>query len=151
MGEVEKALKTQIQNTSNTSNPINDPCYISQTDNPGLVLVSQLLTGDNYMAWSRSMSIALSAKNKLGFVNGKIAKPSDSNPENLSVWTRTNDMVISWILNSVSKEISASLIFVDTTAEIWNDLRDRFQQHNGPRIFQIRRELMNLSLKAKIQ
>ena len=54
-------------------------------------------------------------------------------------------MVISWILNSVSKEISASIIYAHSAREIWIDLRDRFQQSNGPRNFQLRRELMNLS------
>ncbi|KAI3720905.1 hypothetical protein L2E82_31904 [Cichorium intybus] len=39
-------------------------------DGPGLVLVSQVLTGENYAAWSRSMIIALSVKNKLKFVDG---------------------------------------------------------------------------------
>lgn len=42
----------------------------------------------------------------------------------------------------MSKEISASIIFADTAQEIWLDLKDRFQQSNGPRIFQLRRELI---------
>ena len=54
-------------------------------------------------------------------------------------------MVISWILNSVSKEISTSIIYAHSGREIWIDLRERFEQSNGPRIFQLRRELMNLS------
>ncbi|KAK2655209.1 hypothetical protein Ddye_008261 [Dipteronia dyeriana] len=33
------------------------------------------LSGDNYASWSRAMSIALSVKNKLGFINGSISKP----------------------------------------------------------------------------
>lgn len=42
----------------------------------------------------------------------------------------------------MSKEISASIIFADTAQQIWLDLKDRFQQSNGPRIFQLRRELI---------
>ena len=53
-------------------------------------------------------------------------------------------MIISWILNSVCKKILASVIFTDSAYEIWLDLKDRFQQSNGPRIFQLRRELINL-------
>lgn len=51
-------------------------------------------------------------------------------------------MVLSWILNSVSKEISASIIFADTAQEVWLDLKDCIQQSNGPRIFQLRPELI---------
>ena len=90
------------------------------------------------------MLIALSMKNKLGFVDGSIVKLEGTDLNLLHSWTRNNNIVISWILNSVSKEISASKIFAYSTTEIWLDLKDRFQQRNGPRIFQLRRELMNL-------
>ena len=90
------------------------------------------------------MLIALSMKNKLGFVDGSIVKTEGTDLNLLHSWTRNTNIVISWILNSVSKEISASKIFAYSTREIWLDLKDRFQQRNGPRIFQLRRELMNL-------
>ncbi|KAL5573861.1 hypothetical protein UlMin_023458 [Ulmus minor] len=118
------------------------PYFLHHSDSPGLVLVSQPLIGENYASWSRAMLIALSVKSKLGFIDGSIPKPAGTYP-NLKSWSRNNNIVISWILNSVSKEISASIIFFDSAYEIWLDLKDRFQQSNGPRIFQLCRELMN--------
>ncbi|KAK6157858.1 hypothetical protein DH2020_012106 [Rehmannia glutinosa] len=126
---------------------IDDPSnvyYLHHSDNPGLVLVSQLLTGDNYASWSRAMQIALSVKNKLGFIDGSLQKPAGTNRQLLQSWTRNNNIVISWILNSVSKEICASIIFSDSARSIWLDLQKRFQQSNDPRLFQLRRDLMNL-------
>lgn len=90
------------------------------------------------------MTIALSIKNKLGFIDGSITKLEGTDPDLLNSWIRNNKMVISWILNSVSKEILASVIYATSAYEIWIDLKDRFQQKNGPLIFQLRRELMNL-------
>lgn len=58
---------------------------------------------------------------------------------------RNNKLVISWIMNSVSKEISTSVMFTESAYEIWNDLKDWFQQSSSPRIFQIRHDLVNLS------
>ncbi|KAJ0096774.1 hypothetical protein Patl1_27593 [Pistacia atlantica] len=52
-------------------------------------------------------------------------------------------MIISWILNFVSKEIFASVIYSDSAYEMWLDLKECFQQKNGPRIFQLRCDLMN--------
>ncbi|KAI9194995.1 hypothetical protein LWI28_010706 [Acer negundo] len=129
---------------SSTADP-SSPYFLHHSDNPGVVLVSQLLTGENYASWSRAMLIGLSVKNKLGFIDGSITKPESTNLNLLTSWTRNNNVVISWILNSVSKEISASIIYAESAHEIWVDLRDRFQQKNGPRIFQLRRELMNLT------
>ena len=91
------------------------------------------------------MIIALmSVKNKLGFIDGFISRPDGTDSNLLSSWTRNNSIVISWILNSVSKEIAASILFSDTALEIWNDLQDRFKQSNGPRIFEIRQNLLTL-------
>lgn len=61
----------------------------------------------------------------------------------LKAWIRNNNIVISWILNSVSKKISASIIYAESAQEIWEDLKERYWQRNGPHIFQLRRELMN--------
>lgn len=87
---------------------------------------------------------ALSSKNKKGFVDGFILAPSNTDPVAFCSWTRNNDYIVSWILNSVSKEIAASIIYANTAKEVWQDLQDHFQQSNSPKIFQLRRELMNL-------
>ncbi|KAL5773202.1 hypothetical protein ACOSQ2_013126 [Xanthoceras sorbifolium] len=81
------------------------------------------------------MLIALSMKNNLGFIDSSILRPEGNQL----------DLLASWILNSVSKDIFASVIFTESAHEIWHDLKDCFQQRNGPRIFQLRRELMNLN------
>ena len=48
-------------------------------------------------------------------------------------------------MNSISKDIAASVIFANSAAEIWQDLHTRFKQHNGRRLFQLKKDLMNLS------
>ena len=83
------------------------------------------------------MLIARLVKNKIGFIDGSILRPNGTDLALLNSWTRNNNIVMSWILNSVSKDISASILFSDSALEIWIDLRDRFQQSNGPRIFQL--------------
>ncbi|XP_073120340.1 uncharacterized protein [Henckelia pumila] len=91
------------------------------------------------------MMIVLSSKNKLGFVNGSIKQPDDSMPDLLSSWVCGNSIVVSWLLKSVFKEISASIIFSDCATDIWNDLRDRYQQSNGPRVFQLRTDISSFT------
>lgn len=64
------------------------------------------------------MVIVLSAKNKLGFIDDSIEKPYNDNSHLLNFWTRNNNIVISWILNSVSKEISTSTIYSELESDI---------------------------------
>jgi len=82
------------------------------------------------------MIIALTAKNKLGYVDGSIVKLAPIASTYLP-WIRCNTMVLSWILNSISKDIAASVIYLNTAQEIWLNLKERFSQKNGPRIYQI--------------
>lgn len=63
------------------------------------------------------MKIALGAKNKLGFVEGKVMIPKDSS-ENYERWRRCDYMVISWILNSISKELVGSFLYVTNGREL---------------------------------
>ncbi|RVW99200.1 Retrovirus-related Pol polyprotein from transposon RE1 [Vitis vinifera] len=108
---------------------------------PGMVLVSKVLEGDNYSTWSRAMRISLSAKDKIGFVTGSI-KPPSSTDDSFPSWQRCNDMVISWLLNSIHPDIASSVIYAETTSEIWADLRERFSQGNDSRIYQIKRDIV---------
>lgn len=122
----------------------NHPYYLQSSDNPGIPLVTQLLTEQNYYQWSRAVFIALSAKMKLGMVDGTLPKPLVTSVH-YAVWSRCNDMVLSWLLNSMSVEIRNSVAYFSTAKEIWDDLAFHFSQTNMPRVFQLRKELSSLT------
>ncbi|KAA8529669.1 hypothetical protein F0562_034231 [Nyssa sinensis] len=90
------------------------------------------------------MRRALRAKNKLGFITNDIPRPNNPDDPLLDLWDRCNDMVVSWIQNSISSSIKSSVAFVDDAHEIWIDLQDRFSQQNGPRIFQLKKSLAGI-------
>ena len=51
-------------------------------------------------------------------------------------------MVGTWQTNLVSPKFQASVIYKDTALEIWNDLKNRFAQTNGPRVFSLQKVIM---------
>ena len=78
----------------------NNPFFLPANENPSLILTSQPLTGpENYMSWARSVFLALSSRNKFGFVDGSIPKPDSSSPL-YNYWSRCNTTVLSWLTNS---------------------------------------------------
>ncbi|KAL0443893.1 UNVERIFIED_CONTAM: hypothetical protein Slati_2112000 [Sesamum latifolium] len=79
---------------------------------PWGVLVSNLLDNTNFLSWSRSIKFALRAKLKLGFIKGKVTKP-DKADEEFEQWEMADGMVISWILNSISKDIVESFLYIE--------------------------------------
>ncbi|GKV36219.1 hypothetical protein SLEP1_g44371 [Rubroshorea leprosula] len=52
-------------------------------------------------------------------------------------------MVLSWLLNAVTKEIANSVVFMKTARAVWLDLKERYSQHNAPRVFEIQRSIVN--------
>nr|KYP56665.1 hypothetical protein KK1_002909 [Cajanus cajan] len=124
-----------------------DPSYsLHHFDHPGMVLVSKPLNGDNYSTWRRAITISLNAKSKFGFVDGTLKAPSaETKPEDYATWKKCNDMVFSWIFNSLTPNIADNIIFYDTAHEVWEDLQNFFFKNNAPRIFQLEKEIACLT------
>lgn len=57
-------------------------------------------------------------------------------------------MVILWILHSLSKEIADSIERVFDSLELWSELADMYDQTNGAKLYQIQKEISNLSQGA---
>ncbi|XP_071726820.1 uncharacterized protein [Rutidosis leptorrhynchoides] len=125
-------------------NSTNHPLFLHQQDHPGLILISKKLTGsENYSSWRRSIMIALNAKNKLKIVTGEFTE-THIQPSHKALWGRTNDMIISWILNTITDQIGNSLNFVNTAAALWKELQEHYSQLDGHRIFQLTTEITAL-------
>ncbi|CAM8989719.1 unnamed protein product [Rhodiola kirilowii] len=124
--------------------PADDPLYVSGNENVGASLVTAELTGsENYIPWRKSMEVVLAVKTKLGFVRGDCAKPSD--PYQLARWDRCNVVVLTWILNSVSKEIVASLVHSGNCMSAWNDLHSRFAGSVESSLYSVQQEIAELT------
>lgn len=117
------------------------PLFLHNNDQPGMVLISKKLLGsENYSTWKRSIQIALSAQNKLVIVNGEFLPPSEKSPL-YAHWRRVNDMVITWILNTVSDDISNSMNYMDSAFDVWSELSERFSAVSGHKIYEIQKDL----------
>nr|XP_009771468.1 PREDICTED: uncharacterized protein LOC104221994 [Nicotiana sylvestris] len=121
----------------------NNPYFLHSSDEPGMSLVNALFDGRGFQGWRRSVLIALSAKNKLGFINGTCPAPAITSNE-YQPWTRCNDMVSSWLLNSLSKDIGDSVIYSKSAKELWTSLEHRFGRSNGAKLYHLRKELSSL-------
>ncbi|XP_022864769.1 uncharacterized protein LOC111384684 [Olea europaea var. sylvestris] len=129
------------QISANPSDDSSSPYYLHPSDNPGALLISKFFNGENYVVWSRSILIALTVKNKVQFIDGAIISPSADQPIKYTAWLRANNLVLSWLMNSISKEIRNSLLFVTSAAEFWNELKIRYLRSNGPRFFHLEKSL----------
>ncbi|XP_026420226.1 uncharacterized protein LOC113316222 [Papaver somniferum] len=125
---------------------INDPYAIHHSDNTSLVLFTPLLNGDNYGIWARGITMALSAKDKMNFINGSILEPEDSNL--YARWKRSTNLVKMWITNSIEPDIKSSFMYVDSAYRLWNELHDHFYQSNAPKKFELKHAISTLKIEG---
>uniref|UniRef100_A0A2N9GD76 CCHC-type domain-containing protein n=1 Tax=Fagus sylvatica TaxID=28930 RepID=A0A2N9GD76_FAGSY len=124
--------------SSSSTSTVSSPYILHPSDSPSLTLVSGLLTGDNFPKWQKAMTRALNAKNKLSFVDGSLPTPDPTSPE-YKQWNQTKDMVLTWILNSISPSLANSLEYHTNPREVWIDLQSRFSHGNNARLYHLKR------------
>ena len=84
--------------------------------------------------------MALNVHNKFVFIDGTIPKLPETHRDAGS-WSRCSDMVSIWLMNSISKKILQSLLFMFTAESIWKNLLARFKQDDAPRVYEIEQRL----------
>ncbi|KAL5785997.1 hypothetical protein ACOSQ2_002115 [Xanthoceras sorbifolium] len=123
-----------------------NPYFVHHSDQPGHMLVPTKLNGANYPSWSKSMILALTAKNKIGFIDGSIEPPSETeHPTEYALWNQCNSMILSWLTHSVEPDLAKGVVHAKTALQVWEDFKDQFSQKNAPAIYQIQKSLATLS------
>ncbi|CAO2813999.1 unnamed protein product [Amaranthus hypochondriacus] len=133
----------------------NDTTYTDATQNPASVyflhpsdqasskLVSIVFNGTNYGKWKRSMVIALTSKNKMGFVDGSLPKPSSTSKE-YEAWERCNTMIIGWFLASLDDFVSQSVLYHKLASDIWKELEERYGQPSSSHLYALQEKLFSM-------
>ncbi|KAL3326374.1 hypothetical protein AABB24_037184 [Solanum stoloniferum] len=143
-GRVSDRGNTTLMMAANQVLDYNHPLYLSPADVSGVNLISfQFLGIENYAVWSRSIRLALLGRNKIGLVDGTCRK-NDVSTELGGQWERVNAIVLSWLLNSVSKNLLAGVAFATSAQGVWSDLKERFDRLDGSRTFSLHKEIATL-------
>lgn len=127
--------------------------------NPSLKLSFVLLNANNYVLWSRVVNLSLGSKKKLDFINGKIVPPAPAStskapatdsavppvtdPDSAYDNSLSNDQLVrSWLLNSMEPHIAGIFTFSDSTKELWDSVTVMYGSRNNiARAFQIENEI----------
>ncbi|XP_038698723.1 uncharacterized protein LOC119996234 [Tripterygium wilfordii] len=135
----EKSEITKMQN--HRHDDPSDPLYLHHSDQPGLILVTQSLNQENYPLWSHAMLMALTAKNKEGFIDGTVTKPVTGSTAEVKQRTRCDLLVKGWILNTVTPAIGQSVMYNDSALAVWNELKELLSTTNSVYLFHIEQEI----------
>uniref|UniRef100_A0A803N1T8 Retrotransposon Copia-like N-terminal domain-containing protein n=1 Tax=Chenopodium quinoa TaxID=63459 RepID=A0A803N1T8_CHEQI len=113
-----------------------DPLFLSHYDNHASSLTLMLYDGSNFMIWSRNVKLALGAKNKKAFIEGKIPIPA-SGHKDYNKWERHDEVV-------------GGLSLVQTSKQLWDELSERYSESNIPLLYQLKKDLRKLDMYKKM-
>ncbi|KAK9726559.1 hypothetical protein RND81_05G223200 [Saponaria officinalis] len=112
--------ESDTNSLGNYSNPYDDPLFLSNSYYPGIQLLNTV----------KGMVLALSSKNKHGFLDETTTMP-DSTSSKLQQWRRSDTMVRCWILNSMLDSMKEGFMTVKTAKLLWTEIRERYGKSNG--------------------
>ena len=90
--------------------------YFLHPSNSIQKLVSIMFSGRGFANWKRLMTIALSGKNKIGFVDGSFSGPSENFAA--KAWDRVDHVVMGWIIAVLEDSIANSVLSYKTSKAI---------------------------------
>nr|DAD24784.1 TPA_asm: hypothetical protein HUJ06_026248 [Nelumbo nucifera] len=120
------------------------PYYLHYSDHHGSVTVSPELTSSNYASWSKSFLLALSIRNKTSFVDGTIKEPALDDALH-GAWMRCNNLIVAWLLRSISPPIASTMFYISSASQIWETLKKKFSQPDDSKICNLQLSLNTIT------
>lgn len=75
--------------------------------------------------------VVLHRKGKLGYLTGERSQPDEKDPS-YSTWEEEHAMVMSWILNFMTPDVSASFVFLPNAHDIWVSVQHIYHDNIDP-------------------
>lgn len=89
--------------------------------------------------------MALGARGKLGFINGTVPPPPTSDSSDLQIRIRTDYMIRTWGLNFISAKLFNAYMYVNSSNELWDTLKERYGQCNTALLYQLQKEIAGVT------
>ncbi|KAF3790652.1 hypothetical protein EJ110_NYTH16100 [Nymphaea thermarum] len=100
------------------------------------------LDGSNYEIWSRVFMMSVIGHQKEHVIEEK--EPVEKSGKYVS-WKGDNNIVMSWIMNSVQPQIASTIAYYTSAKQMWDFLKQTYSNDkNVSKILQVEEELLNL-------
>lgn len=110
-------------------------------ENHSIQITTIRLNGDNFLQWSQSVHMYLRERGKIGYITGDTKQP-DVNDKTYAIWDAENSMVMTWLVNSMTEEISANYLYYSTAKELWDNVSEMYSDFgNQSQVYELTRQL----------
>ncbi|KAL3516354.1 hypothetical protein ACH5RR_023256 [Cinchona calisaya] len=118
--------------------------YLEETKGVQIPITNHKLIGNNYLQWSQSVKIFMCGRGIDEYLTGEII-PRKTNDLNYRAWKLQNNLIMSWLVNSMTIDIGENFPLNDRAQEIWEVAEELYSsKENTSEIFKIERVLHDL-------
>ena len=97
---------------------------VSNTDYSGF-LTTHKLDGKNYLKWSKTVQMHIKGREKGGYLTGATKAPESTDPQ-FETWDEHDNLVKTWLINSMKPNIGENCILHPTAKAIWDAARKTY-------------------------
>lgn len=133
-----------VSDNSQATPKIAPPALPENSNHTSLQITTHKLNGKNFLKWSRSVLMVVRGKGKLGYLDGKIPMPKETDPS-YPEWEAQNSMVMAWLIHSMEDNIADTYILFPTAKRIWDAVTLAYSDlKNSSQVFELRNRAKNL-------
>ncbi|KAL9225388.1 hypothetical protein vseg_001321 [Gypsophila vaccaria] len=134
---------TESSSSDHVFQLLDNPLYISNSDQASLQLTSYKFNGTNFIHWKKDIIQTLISKNKDGFIDRTCVRPAATDSK-LSQWIRCDILVLRWILNSVEPVLQKHFQYATSAANLWDDICETYGQVNAIELYALKQQLSRI-------
>jgi len=102
------------------------------------------LTPTNYIVWKMQFVPILNCFSLQALIDPAVPSPTPSPTCPIyQAWWRRDQLLVSWIISSLSEEVLPSIIGLNNAAEIWSSLAASYGRPSQSRVLQLQMHLQN--------
>ncbi|GMI70061.1 hypothetical protein HRI_000675400 [Hibiscus trionum] len=107
-------------------------------------ITSHKFNGHNYLQWSQTFKLYITGRGKAEYILGKQKIP-DITDLTYDLWLRENNMIMSWLINSMTPDVGVDFLLYYTTKEIWEAAKETYSSSdNVAELFEIGNKINSL-------
>ncbi|KAK3004952.1 hypothetical protein RJ639_020199 [Escallonia herrerae] len=102
------------------------------------------LDDTNYGLWSPVVEMYISGKDKLGYINGDLPQPQETDPS-FRKWRTKNAVVKSWLINSMDPKLISNYIRFPTAKAVWDAIATTyFDGADTSQVYDLKRKVTRM-------
>ena len=106
------------------------------------------LDGKNYLKWSQLVRTVLKGKGKISHLMGIDPKPGDPR---FDVWDEEDFMIMVWLWNSMTPEISDTCMFLAMAKDIWDAIQQTYSKaRDAAQVYEVKVKTIAAQRESKI-